>query len=147
MMELLNRYATGPMLILSKHHPLGNERHTICCGLTYILWIAYILGEKDLSQKLIQKEYDELGKAVSLMLRMCRPIFRTGKDVVLDSGFCVSKGIKEIETKGVYVGDLTKKQCYQPKGVPGDIIDTQSQYKEVGDVRILEARTQDTKLL
>ena len=35
-MEWFNKYATGFMCIGSKPHPLGNERHTICCGLTSI---------------------------------------------------------------------------------------------------------------
>ena len=78
---------------------------------------------KDHSQPLGQKEYKELGKKVSLMLRMCRHIFWSGKDFVLDRGFCVAKGIEEIKAKGVYVVALIKKRIYWPKGVPGYLID------------------------
>ena len=70
-------------------------------------------------QQLGQKEYYELGKIVSLMLGMCRPIFGTGKDVVLDSSFCVAKCIIELEAKRVYAEALTKKWRYWTNRVPG----------------------------
>ena len=44
--------------------------------------------------------------------------------MVLDSVFCVSKGIIELKAKGVYAGALIKKQRYWPKLVPGCIVDT-----------------------
>ena len=63
-------------------------------------------------QQLGEKEYAELGKTVSLMLRMCKLIVGTGKEVILFSCFCVAKSITKIEAKGVYVGSLIKKRCY-----------------------------------
>ena len=36
MMEWFNKYAPGFMCVGSKPHPISNERHTICCGITYI---------------------------------------------------------------------------------------------------------------
>ena len=73
-------------------------------------------------------------------------IFETGNYVVLDSGFCVAKGITELEAKGVHAEALMKEQCYWQKLIPGDLIDTHCQDKEVGDVVTIEARTQDNKL-
>ena len=101
---------------------------------------------KDRPQQLVQKEYNELGKIVSLMLRMCRPIFGSGKAVVLDRGFCVANDITEIKAKGVYVAALIKKRHYWPKVVTIDLIDNQFEDKEVGDVGIIEARSEDNKL-
>ena len=72
------------------------------------------------------------------MLMVCRPIFGSGKAVVSDSVFFVSKGITEIGVKGAYVADLIKKKRYCLKGVTGDLIDTHFEYKEVGDVGIIE---------
>ena len=46
---------------------------------------------------------------LSLMLRVCKTIFGTGKDVVLDNGFFVVKGILELKSKGVYEGALINK--------------------------------------
>ena len=65
---------------------------------------------------------------------MCRPIFGSYEAVVFESRFCVTKVITDIESKGVYVADLIKKRRYCPKGVPGDLIDTNFEDKEVGDV-------------
>ena len=58
------------------------------------------------------------------MLIMCRPIFGSGKTVVLDSGFCVTKGITELESKSFNDIALIKKRRYWPKVIPGDLIDT-----------------------
>ena len=52
-----------------------------------------------------------------------------------------------IYNKYVYVGYLIKNQCYWPKVVTGDLIDSQFQNKEVGDVDMLEERTQENKSL
>ena len=51
--------------------------------------------------------------------------------MVLYSGFCVAKGITELEDKGVYSAALIKKRCYCPKGFPWDIIDDRFEDKEV----------------
>ena len=81
------------------------------------------------------------------MLIMCRHIFRSRKAVVLNSGFCVTKNIKEIETKGVYVADLIRNQNNWEKVVPCDLINAHFEDKEYGDVGMLEVRTEDNKLL
>jgi hypothetical protein len=36
-----------------------------------------------------QKEFDELGKTVGLLLRLTKTIWGTAKMVVLNTGFCV----------------------------------------------------------
>ena len=78
----------------------------------------------DRPQMLSQKEYNELGKTVSLNIRVCIPIFGSGKFVVSDSVVFVARGITEFEAKGIYVADLIKKRRYWPKVLPGDLIDT-----------------------
>ena len=77
------------------------------------------------------------------MLRMCEPIFSTGKCAVLDSGFCVSKGITALLEVGVYAAALIKKRNYWPKGVPGDAIDKYFSDKDVTHVDMLEAKTEE----
>ena len=57
------------------------------------------------------------------MLKMCEPIFSTGKYAVLDIDFYVSRGITAVLEFGVYAAALVKKRKYWPKGVPGDTID------------------------
>ena len=51
-----------------------------------------------------------MGDTVSLMLRIYKPIFGTGKYVVLDSGFCVAKVINYLESLDGYSGSLIKKR-------------------------------------
>ena len=75
------------------------------------------------------------------MLWVCEPLFSTGKDVVVDSIFCVTCGIVALAAKGVYAGTLVKKRRYWPKSVLGDRIDRNFVDKEVGDVDMLEAAT------
>ena len=83
---------------------------------------------------------------VSLMLRMCRHIFVSGKAVVLDSGFCVAKVIIEIGSKGVYTEDLNKNKSYLTKEGTGELIDTHFEDKDVGDFGMIEAITEDNNL-
>ena len=129
----------------SKH--LVNKRHTICCGLTSILWRAHISEGKYCPQQLVENLQSELGEMVSLMLRICRPIFGIGKYVVLDSGFCIAKGVTKLESKSAYAVDLIKKRHYFLKEFPGELIDNQFQDKEVGDIYMIEEITQENKPL
>ena len=94
--EWFKKYAPGFMCVGCKPHTFGNEGHTNCFGSTSILWRDQIVEGKYRSGPLGQKEYNKSGKMVSLMLRMCRPTFVSGKAVVLDSGFCVAKVITEL---------------------------------------------------
>ena len=65
---------------------------------------------KDSPQQIGKKEYNEVGKTLSLILRMCRHIFGPRNAVVLYSGFFVAKGITYIKSKGVNVVYLIKKR-------------------------------------
>ena len=98
---------------------------------------------KDRPTELGKKKWEEMGKAVGLVLRICEPIFSTGKWVVLDSGFCVSKGVTALLKVSVYAAALVKKRKYWPKGVPGDAIDKYFSDKDVTHVDILEAITEE----
>ena len=123
MMEWFNKWSPGFMCVSRKPDPFGNERHTFFCALTSILWRAHIVEGKYRPTELGKKKWEDLGKTVGLMLRMCETIFSTGEYVVLDSGFFVSKGIIALLEVGVYAAAIIKKQKYWPKGVTGDAID------------------------
>ena len=56
-----------------------------------------------------------------------------------DSGLCVSRGVVELECKGVYGASLIKKKNYWPKGVPGAAIDAHFEDKDVNLCEMLEA--------
>ena len=66
--------------------------------------------------------------------------------MVLDSGFCVVKGIAELAKKGVYAGALTKKKRYWPKGVPGDDIIAHMVDKAVGEIDALRMMVDGTSM-
>ena len=110
------------MCVGHKPHSWVNGIHNICYGLTSIFWRYQILEGKDCHQHLGLKK-NELGTTVFLMLRMCRPIFGSGKADFLDSWFCVAKGITEIKEKGLYAEALIKKRRYWVNRVPSDLID------------------------
>ena len=78
---------------------------------------------KDRPTELGKKKWEDLGNTVGLMLQMCDQIFSTGKCVVLDSGFWLSKEITNLLGFGVYTAALIKKRKYWPNGVPVDAID------------------------
>ena len=70
---------------------------------------------------------------------MCKTLYGTGKALVMDIGFCVSRGIFELEQKGVYGASLIKKKIYCPKGDPGAAIDAHFEDKDVKHCDMLEA--------
>ena len=98
---------------------------------------------KDSPTELGKKKWEDLAKTFGLILQMCEPIFSTGKCVVLDIGFCVSKGITALLEVGVYADALINKRKYWPKGVPGYAIDEYFANKDVTHVDMLEAITEE----
>jgi hypothetical protein len=88
------------MYVPRKPHPVGNEYHSICCGESGIMYAIEIVEGKDKPANKVY-EYGELGTTASLLLRLTKSIWFTGKVVILDSGFCVLKAIIELAKKGV----------------------------------------------
>ena len=77
------------MYVGRKPHLFGNERHTIFCVLMSILWRAQIVEGEYLPSQRGEKQHQELGNTVGLMLRICKPIFGSGKAVVFENWFFV----------------------------------------------------------
>ena len=122
MTKWVNAYTCpGFMFVPRKPWPFGNEFHTIACGETGILYALELVEGKDQPQE-VRKEHSELGKTVSLLLRLTKSLWASGKVVVLDSGFCVLQGIIELKKKGVFAAALIKKRQYWPKHIDGDRI-------------------------
>jgi hypothetical protein len=106
MCKWLNAYTCpGFMFVPRKPWPFGNEFHTIA-----------------------------LGKTVGLLLRLTRKLWGTAKCVVLDSGFCVVKGIVELKLRGVFSAALIKKRRYWPKYIEGERIKAHFDDKAIGTV-------------
>ena len=75
-------------------------------------------------------EFEYLGgKTVGLFLRTMKSYFSTGRYVILDSGFCVLKGLVQLRKKGVFVYDFIKKRIYWPEMVLCE--DTEDHFQEV----------------
>ena len=74
---------------------------------------------------------------------MFEPIFLARKFVVLDSCFCVSKGITALLGFGFYAAVIIKKCKYWLKGVPVDDIDQYFTEKYFTYMDMLEAITED----
>ena len=100
----------GFMFVPRKPWPFGNEYHTVCCCSSGIMWGIDLVEGKDHPQQLGIQQYDNFGSTFGLLLRMLAPIYHKGFIVILDSGFCVLKGIIELRKKGVFASALIKKR-------------------------------------
>ncbi len=121
-----------------KPHPFGNEYHSMCCGESGVMLNVEMVEEKDRPRELGQCEFEDRGgKTVGLLLRMLKKYFSTGRYVILDSGFCVLKGIVELKKEGIYAGALIKKRRYWPSLVPGEEIDSHFESKNVGETDVI----------
>jgi hypothetical protein len=135
MSKWLNQYTCpGYMVVPRKPWPFGNEYHSICCAKTGIMYAIELVEGKDVPAELPAKEFEHLGKTVSLLLRLTKSIWGSSRLVILDSGFCVLEGIVALRQKGVFASALIKKRKYWPKFIPGDEIVAHFQEAEVGSV-------------
>ena len=78
----------GWMFVPRKPHPIGNEYHSICCSISGIMYQVELVEGKDRPKEIQKVEFEEKGKTSGLFLRLCKPLFGTGKVVILDSGLC-----------------------------------------------------------
>ena len=123
----------GLMFVPRKPRPFGNEYHTVCCCSSGIMWQIELVEGKDQPSELGQQEYGNLVATVGLLLHSLVPIFHLGFVIILDSRFCVLKGIIKLRKKGVFVSGLIKKRSYWPRYIRGDEIKDHFADKEVGD--------------
>ena len=123
----------GFMFVPRKPWPFGNEYHMACCCTCGIMWGIELVEGKDHPHQLPRPQYDDLGSTVGLLLRLLTPIFHLGFIVILDSGFCVLKGIIELRKNGVFASALIKKRRYWPKYIRGEEIKDHFKDKEVGN--------------
>ena len=76
----------------------------------------------------------DYGATGGLMMWIMKPLFGTGKAVVMDSVFYVMKGLVGMLYHGVYGTTVIKKKRYWTKYCNGDSIEACFRDKEVGDV-------------
>ena len=137
MMAWLNKYSCyGWTDVPRKPHPFRNEWHSISCGVSGIMFGIELVEGKDEPKERPEKEFNQIEgrktKMVGLLLRMTKPLWNSGKVVVLDSGFCVLKGLMRLLKRGVYALAVIKKQRYWPRFIKGDDVKQHMEGKEVG---------------
>jgi hypothetical protein len=123
----------GWMFVPRKPHPMGNEYHSICCGLSGIMFAIELVQGKDRPSQLPNDKYSEHGKAAGLLMRLTESIHHSGRVVIMDSGFCVLQSLIQLASVGVYGSAVIKKRRYWPKYINGDAIDSQFESKEIGE--------------
>jgi len=99
---------------------------------------------KDRPRERPADENANLGSTVSLLLRMCKPLYSTGKVMILDSGFCVLKGIIKLAECGVYAAAQIKKRRYCPAMVPREAIKEKMQDHAVGTMQCIRGTLSST---
>ena len=68
------------------------------------------------------------------MMRINKPMFVTDNSMLMESGFCVLKGVVVMLVHGVYGTTVVKKKRYWPKYYKGDAIESCFRDKKVGGV-------------
>ena len=77
---------------------------------------------------------------------MTEHIHHTGRCLILDSGFCVLRGLIELlRTYGIFGSTVIKKQRYWPKYINGDDIKEHFKYKEIGTTEVRTGTLLNTK--
>ena len=123
----------GWMFVPRKPHPFGNEYHSICCALSGIMFGIELVEGKSSPPERPRDINETQGKTVALLLRLCKPLYATGKVVILDSGFCVVKALIWLRIRGVFAAAVIKKRRYWPRYIKGDEINAHMEDKEVGE--------------
>lgn len=116
-----------------KPWPFGDEYHSICCGLSGIMFGLEIVEGK-VAPKERPLKIEKLGKTVDLLLRLTKLLWGTAKIVVKDSGYCVVKRIVDLRNRGVYAAaSIIQKYRYWQKYVKGDDVKLHFENNQVGD--------------
>ncbi|KAL7475080.1 hypothetical protein ACHAW6_001012 [Cyclotella cf. meneghiniana] len=146
----LNKYAPGFMCVPRKPHPFGNEYHSIADGDDGkpIMWQGKDRPKLNSGRWAFPSKYANETKTAELMLFMTKPIQNTGKDVCMDSGFCIATGIIALHKKGVYGQSLIKKQGkYWPKHVQGSVLELEFLDSKLGVAKTYVQTIENTKFL
>ncbi|KAL7460411.1 hypothetical protein ACHAXS_000862 [Conticribra weissflogii] len=95
MIEWLNKWCPGWMCVPRKPHPFDNEYHSIADidDGAPVMWRVDLKEGKDQPREMVAK-----------------PIHKSGKIVIMDSGFSVTHGIIAMKDKGIYRQALIKKR-------------------------------------
>ena len=89
-------------------------------------------------------EFEDLGrKTVGLLLHMMKIYFATGGYIIIDSGFCVLKGLIKLRKKGVFACAVIKNIIYWPSMVPDKETEDNFWEVEVGETDAIQGTVDD----
>jgi len=128
------------MCVERKPHPFGNEYHSICCGLSGIMFGIELVEGHDEPPERPRPAFSEEGPTGGLLLRLTRAIHNTGKIVMLDSDFSVLDASMALKVCGVFATTILKKRRFWPKHCHGGDIEFTMTVSNiiVGKVRALK---------
>lgn len=138
MMTYMSERCPGFMVVKRKPHPFGNEIHTIACCFSHIVFYMELVEGKDQPKEgpFSIKEFIELGKVPSLVVRMSRPLWGTKRVVLLDSGFGQPACLAALLDKGLFGTCVIKKKRFWPRGIRGEDILTHMHGRDVGTLQV-----------
>eukprot|EP00043_Microstomoeca_roanoka_P015419 m.154492 g.154492 ORF g.154492 m.154492 type:complete len:447 (-) comp16257_c0_seq9:1945-3285(-) len=137
------------MCVKRKPHPFGNEIHTIACASTRVIFRAELKEtKKHRPSQLPLPEFEAShGKTPTLVLRLTRSVWGSGRIVNMDSGFGVLKTLTALLEKGLYGTVILKKKRYWPTGCPGDYIKSKLTDAQPGTTLIKKCTNHNLYLL
>lgn len=141
LMVWTNKYLCPGLMCMpdKKPYPFGNGWHSICCAQSGILFQLAIDESTDAPKEEIASENSEddddaPGDTASLLLRLTKGIWYSGKVLILNSKYSVLKALIELKKKGLYASAPIQQQQYWPKFMNGEVVDEHFVDKDVGYV-------------
>ena len=98
---------------------MGNEYHTLYCGISGVMYAIELVQGKDRPRQLPAPKFSEHGKTLGLLLRLTESIHNSGgvvihhcsgRVVIMDSGFCVLEVLTKLLDFGVFSSAVIKKR-------------------------------------
>ena len=84
MMIWTNTFGPVWVILPRKSHPFGNKWHTICCAMSVVVFFVELVEGEDQPTERENPEFEADYEATGgLMMRMTKPMFGTGKYVVM----------------------------------------------------------------
>ena len=99
---------------------IGAEYKTIACSQTGILFrLDLVEGHRKPAH--VQLEYESHGEVPGVLLRLTKPLQRSGRIVVGDAWFASVTGARLLRENGIYASFVVRKRKTWPEGVPGTL--------------------------
>ena len=106
-----NNFGPGWVVILRKPYPFGKAWHIICRAMSVVVFFVGTVEGKDRPKERRNPEFKEdYGATGGLMIWMTKTLFGTGKNLMMESIFCVLKGKVGMLAHGVYGKTVIKKK-------------------------------------